>query len=78
MMGIGLGFGISGLLLTVLLWGGPIALGAWLVGQLFPRNAQAPASAASNDPNACVILDRRYSRGDMSREQYEMMKQDVG
>ena len=77
-MGIGLEFGMFGLLLMVLLWGGLIALGAWLVSRLFPRNAQASASAAGNDLNACGILDRRYSRGEISREQYELMKQDVG
>ena len=78
MMGIGSGFGMFGFLLMVLLWGGLIALGAWLVSRLFPRNAPSPASTAVNDLNARGILDRRYSRGEISREQYELMKQDVG
>jgi len=74
---MGIGFGMLGLLFMVLLWIGLIAGAVWLVSALFPRNAQSPMSPAGRDLSAREILDRRYSRGEITREQYELMKQDI-
>jgi putative membrane protein len=77
MMGFGMGFGILGLLLMVLFWGGLIALVIWLVRSIFPVSQQTPKSPAGIEPNALEILGERYARGEITREQYEMIKQDL-
>jgi putative membrane protein len=77
MMGMGLGFGLFGLLFMVLFWVGLIALAVWLVGSLFGRNGRQVTSSGDHELNAREILDRRYARGEITREQYELMKQDL-
>jgi putative membrane protein len=73
-MGLGMGFG---LLLMILFWGGLIALAVWLVRALFPHTGRPPALAAGRDVSAHEILDRRYARGEISREQYDLMKESI-
>jgi len=73
MMGLGMGFG---LLFVVLFSIGLIALAVWLVGTRFPRNAR-PTPAGEQAPSARQILDERYARGEVNREEYELMKQDI-
>ena len=77
MMGFGMGFGILGLLLMVLFWGGLIALVIWLVRSIFPVSQQTPKPPAGIEPNALEILGERYARGEITREKYDMMKQDL-
>jgi putative membrane protein len=70
------GYGLLGLLLMVLVWGGLLALGIWLVGVLFPRaGRQQPVDETTM--SARQILDRRYARGELSREQYQVMVRDL-
>jgi putative membrane protein len=77
MMGMGLGFGLFGLLFMILFWVGLIALAVWLVGTLFGRNGRRVPSSGDHELNAREILDRRYARGELTREQYDLMKQDL-
>jgi len=72
-----LGFGIVGLLLMLLLWGGLIALAVGLVSLIFPRAGRSTASPGEGELNAIQIIDRRYARGEITRDQYELMKQDL-
>jgi putative membrane protein len=74
---MGMGFGALGLLLMLVLWGGLILLGVWLVSVLFPRNRRGATFPSEGDLSARQILDQRYARGELSREQYELMKQDL-
>ena len=60
-----LGLGLF-LLLTV-------PVGAWLMRELFPH-AQAVPREPGRDLTAREILDRRYARGEISREEYATMK----
>jgi len=79
MTGFGMGFGLIGLLFMILFWGG-LAFGAvWLVRALFD-NRQGPSQKlpADRQPRARDILDQRYARGEITREQYELMKSDLG
>jgi len=62
-----------GLLLMVLFWGALIALAAWLIRALFPPADQPPAPLTERDLNAREILDRRLTRGEISREEYDLM-----
>jgi putative membrane protein len=78
MMGLGLGFGFFGLVLMLLFWGGLIALAIWLLSGLFPRSNGETSISADQDLGAQEILDRRYARGEITRDQYELMKQDIG
>lgn len=73
MMGIGMGFG---LLFMVLFGVGLIALAVWLVGMLFPHISRR-ATPSEQAPSARQILDQRYARGEINREEYELMKQDM-
>lgn len=77
MMGMGLGFGVFGLLLMLLFWGGLIALAVWLASALFPRGNRETSTSTDQDLSAQQILDRRYVRGEITRDQYELMKQDI-
>jgi putative membrane protein len=74
---MGMGFGLTGLLFMLLFLVGVIVLALWLVSALFPRTAR-PTALDDQDLSARQILDRRYARGEITREQYEMMKQDIG
>ena len=68
-----------GLIWMFLFWGGLILLAIWLVGLLFPTGSQRPADDISNTRvEARDILDRRYARGELSREQYVEMRQTIG
>ena len=53
-----------------------IALGVWLVRGLFPHVGQPPP-AAGQDLSAREILDRRFARGEISPEEYDVMKQAI-
>ena len=74
MGGLGMGFGIFGLVLMVLFWGGLIALAVWLVRSLFPHTTQPPAPSWGSGLSARDILDRRFARGEINLEEYNLMK----
>ena len=77
MMGMGLGFGVFGLVLMLLFWGGLIALAVWLASALFPRSNGETSISTDQNLSAQEILDRRYVRGEITRDQYELMKRDI-
>jgi len=74
MGGMGLGYGIAMLFFMLLFWGLLIFLTVWLVKVLFgnqrPKEQDHPL-------NSREILAQRYARGEITREQYELMKQDI-
>ena len=72
MMGWGMGLG---LLFTVLVSGALIALAAWLIRVLFPSASQPPVSPTGHDLRADDILDRRLARGEISPEEYDLMRE---
>jgi putative membrane protein len=71
MMGFGMGFSPFGLLFMLLFWGVLIALAIWLVRALFPA---ADEPAPSKEPTADEILNQRYARGEISRDDYHAMR----
>jgi putative membrane protein len=77
MMGFGFGFGLLGLLLMVLFWGGLILLAVLLVRALFRGNRGSFTAASGHTETPREILDQRYARGEITREQYELMKKDL-
>jgi putative membrane protein len=74
-MGFGMGFGLIGLVLMALLWGGLILAAIWLVRALFPQAERPTAVSSPVKTDAREILDRRYARGEISREEYDSMRE---
>lgn len=75
MMGLGMGSGLLGLVVMVLFWSGVAALAVWLVRSLFPQAEKLAEQVGSRELNAREILDRRYARGEINREEYDVMKE---
>ena len=73
-----MGFGGFGLLFMLLFWGALIALAVWAITALFPSGRQEQSAPANQNLTARQILDTRYARGEITREEYELMKQDLG
>jgi len=71
------GFGMIGGLFMIVFWGGLIALVVWLVIKLFPGVRGQSNFSSGNEMKARDILDQRYAQGEINREQYEIMKQDL-
>ncbi len=63
-----------GFIWMLLFWSGLIVLAVWLIGVLFPTKPH-PSSSNMSDTQvrARDILDQRYTRGELSREQYDEM-----
>lgn len=74
MMGFGMGLG---LLLLLLFWGALIAGGVWLVGAFFKRGTKSLDSGPEGGPGSREILDQRYSRGEITREEYQRIRADL-
>jgi putative membrane protein len=72
-----MGFGGFGLLFMLLFWGVLIALAVWAITALFPSGKREQSSPANQNLTARQILDMRYARGELTREQYDLMKQDL-
>ena len=71
-------FGGIGLLLMVLFWGVLIAGGVWFVKTVFnsaPQNHGGSVIPRHASPRE--ILDQRYARGEINREEYERIKSDL-
>lgn len=73
MHGVGYGMGIWGILIMVLFWGLLIAGIAWLV----KTAVVSGGGAGSNGGNAVDILERRFARGEITREEFKQMKKDL-
>lgn len=72
-------WGWIGLILNLVFWVGLLAGLTWLVVWAL-RRAQVPAGIgphATGQLTATEILQTRYARGEITREQYELMKQDI-
>ena len=73
-----MGFGFIGLFLMLLFWGVLIAGAIWVIRALFPGGgASGPVLPGRDARGARQILDERYARGELTREQYEQMKRDL-
>ncbi len=77
MHGYGYEFGWGGMLIgglmMFLFWGGLIALVIWGVKSVVSSSGRS----VSSGQNAREILDQRYARGEIDRDEYETMKADL-
>lgn len=77
MAGVGMGFGVVGLFFMILFWGVLILLAVWLVKTLFNSSSQSQPPQSGQREDAGEILERRYARGEITRDQYKMMREDI-
>ena len=73
MMG-GMGMGL-GMVFMLVFWVLLILAVVWVARALFGNGQFNQAKGPSQSPRE--ILDQRYARGEITREQYEIMKQDI-
>ena len=72
-----------GELMMILFWGGLIALVAWLFRSYVGVNTNRTSDPTDGDSqyrspgNALEILKERYARGDISKAEYEEMRDDL-
>ena len=74
------GWGWTGLILDLIFWVGLIA-GLTLIVVWAMRRSRVPAAPApygNGQPTAKEILQAQYARGEITREQYECKKQELG
>ncbi|MBC8504933.1 MAG: SHOCT domain-containing protein [Anaerolineales bacterium] len=75
---MGFGFGGFGIIFMVLFWGILIFGGVWLAKSLIhERQGNQSGITAPRQPSAREILEQRYARGEISREEYEQIKGDL-
>lgn len=80
-MGLGWGWGgwLLGGLMMLLFWGGVIAL-AFFAVRAFVRSDQGRVGAGSESrraETALEILQKRYARGEISRQEYQDIRHDL-
>ena len=77
----GLFGGLFGLLLTVGLVVGLVFLGIWLWRRLVPAEGSGTwsqsSAPATRQPSALDVLQARYARGELTREEYQLMQRDL-
>jgi len=74
--GLGLWGGLIGLVLNILIIGGIVWLVVWAVRRLAGGSAHWSQSSGGQSPRE--ILQVRYARGEITREQYQEMLKDLG
>ena len=75
MMGFGMGIG---LLLMLVFWGLLIVGAAWLIKGVFGGDKRTLGASGGSWENPREILDQRYARGEIAREEYDRIRQDLG
>ena len=76
MMG-GFGFGLGGLVSMIFVWLILIAGSVWLIKVLFSGNLGQSSPKKISDEEPLEILKKRYARGELQREEFELMKNDL-
>jgi uncharacterized membrane protein len=64
-------------LLLVPFWIGLIVLAIWLVRSLFTYSQRFSNYPKNQEQNVSEIINTRYARGEITREQYDLMKSDL-
>jgi len=73
MMVLGMGLG---LLVLLVFWAVLIVGGVWLVRGLFAQGGRSRGGGAA-PATPREVLDQRYARGDVSKEEYDLIRRDV-
>ncbi len=73
----GFGFGIGGFLGMVFVWILLIVGAVWLIKTLFSGGITRSTDRTTQEEKPIDILNKRYARGELNKEEYEVMKQDL-
>lgn len=65
------------MLFGLLVFGGVILLAIWAVTRLTGSERSQPGTTANSPEDPLVILQRRYARGEVGREEYERIRADL-
>jgi len=68
---------IFGGLMMLVFWGGLIALIFWGVRSLMSSKNYPQTDAPDRVLSALEILDQRYARGEINRDEYAAIKEDI-
>jgi len=69
-----MGFRFVGALFMLIFWGGLIVLAVWVAREMFGNRH---GNDAGGQTSPTEILARRYARGEISREEYELALSDL-
>ncbi len=72
-----MGFGWFGMMILLIFWIVVIAGAFWLVKSIFPGAANSTDVTDLKHMSAREILDHRYARGELTREHYLAMVEDL-
>ena len=72
-----MGFGFFGLLLMLLFWGLLVAGAVWLAKLVLTGGSNTGFSVERSRLGAREILDQRYAKGEITREQRQLMGEDI-
>ena len=77
MMGYGMmgGFGLIGLIINIVIIAGIVVLVVWAVKRFTGGTSNLNQPASSQSPRE--ILQARYARGEITRDQYQQMLSDL-
>ena len=78
---MGFGFGFGGIVM-VIFWVAVIGVAVWLLSLLFPRATHSASSGGTLQRTDTLespiqILNQRYARGEITKEQFEQMRRDL-
>lgn len=78
MMGFGMmgGFGLIGVLFSLVILVGIVVLVVWAVRRLSTGSTNGNPDSSKQSPRE--IVQARYARGEITREQYQQMVNDLG
>jgi uncharacterized membrane protein len=79
MMGFGMGLGTLGIAVFFIFIVFIIGLAIWLLGRLFPRLGATNLRLGMDAPGEAAfdILQRRFAAGEISREEYRTMRDEL-
>ena len=72
----GMAAGGVGFLFMAIFWIGVVAAAIWLLSNLFPKN-NVSDTIGGNGETAVSILQKRYARGEIDKEQFEQMRHEL-
>jgi len=67
----------AGFIFMLVFWGLLIVGAVWLLKSIFPGVTTPGDSTGTGSMSAREILDHRYARGEINREQYQRMVEDL-
>lgn len=75
--GFGLAGGLIGMLFNIIIIVGIVVLVVWAVQKFSSNNAGQKVVSSSQPASAREILDIRYAKGELSRDEYQTILHDV-